>query len=120
MGDNNSNINSKDFMIGTLIGGMVGAAVALLFAPKTGKELRSDINQGANEWKDAAYVKGSELKNMAYDKGYDLKNKAYEKGSEIKDKAIDKTSQLSKNVSDKTQELTETAKSKLEEKRSKT
>ena len=65
MGDN---INSKDFIIGTLIGSIVGASVALLFAPKSGKELRDDINHGAiqardraNEWKDTAIVKGLSL-----------------------------------------------------------
>ena len=29
----------KDFVIGALVGGIVGAAVGLLLAPKTGKDL---------------------------------------------------------------------------------
>jgi gas vesicle protein len=32
------------FVIGTLIGGTIGAAVALLFAPSAGKDLRLQIN----------------------------------------------------------------------------
>ncbi|MBM7572839.1 YtxH domain-containing protein [Aquibacillus albus] len=83
-------INSKDFMIGSLIGGIVGASMALLFAPKTGKEFRNDLNQGAN------YVK---------DRAYEWKDIAYEKGSEWKDYARDNYSQLSQNVSEKSQEL---------------
>ncbi|WNR43245.1 YtxH domain-containing protein [Paenibacillus roseipurpureus] len=37
----------KDLLIGAVVGGLVGAAAALLFAPKSGRELRSDIAQGA-------------------------------------------------------------------------
>ncbi|MFA5874692.1 MAG: YtxH domain-containing protein [Anaerolineales bacterium] len=35
------------FFIGTLIGGIIGAAVALLFAPSAGEELRDQINDRA-------------------------------------------------------------------------
>ncbi|MGO4495892.1 YtxH domain-containing protein [Paenibacillus sp. 2RAB27] len=37
----------KDLLIGAVVGGLVGAAAALLFAPKSGRELRSDIAEGA-------------------------------------------------------------------------
>ncbi|MEC0230199.1 YtxH domain-containing protein [Paenibacillus alba] len=33
----------KDLLIGAVVGGVLGAATALLFAPKSGRELRSDI-----------------------------------------------------------------------------
>jgi gas vesicle protein len=35
------------FFIGTLIGGVIGAALALLFAPSAGEELRVQINDRA-------------------------------------------------------------------------
>jgi gas vesicle protein len=35
------------FFIGSLIGGIIGAAVALLFAPASGRELRIQINDRA-------------------------------------------------------------------------
>lgn len=35
------------FFIGTLIGGIIGATVALLFAPSAGEELRDQINDRA-------------------------------------------------------------------------
>ena len=44
--DRNS-INSKDFIIGALVGGIIGAATALFIAPKAGKELRNDITEQA-------------------------------------------------------------------------
>lgn len=42
MGDGN-NLNGKDFVIGVLIGGIIGAAAALLLAPKSGRELRNEL-----------------------------------------------------------------------------
>jgi gas vesicle protein len=38
------------FMIGTLIGGIMGAAVALLFAPVAGKDLRIQITDRAQDF----------------------------------------------------------------------
>ena len=37
----------KDLLIGAVVGGILGAATALLFAPKSGRELRSDISEQA-------------------------------------------------------------------------
>lgn len=107
MGDH---INSKDFIIGTLIGGMVGATAALLLAPKSGKELRDDINQGATQAKDMAY----DWKDVAQVKGSELKEVAYDKGSELKQKAKESTGEIAKNVTDKTQELTKTVQEKID------
>ncbi|WP_102345253.1 YtxH domain-containing protein [Bacillus sp. Marseille-P3661] len=47
MSENQGQINNKDFLIGTLIGGIVGASVALFLAPKSGKQLRSELNEQA-------------------------------------------------------------------------
>lgn len=38
--------NCKSFLAGVFIGGMVGAAVALLMAPKAGPEMRKDLEKG--------------------------------------------------------------------------
>jgi gas vesicle protein len=43
--------SSNNFLLGALLGGMVGAAAALLFAPKTGKELRYKLNSQAGSLK---------------------------------------------------------------------
>lgn len=37
----------KDLLIGAVVGGVLGAVTALLFAPKSGRELRSDIAEHA-------------------------------------------------------------------------
>jgi gas vesicle protein len=41
------------FLIGTLVGGVIGAVTALLFAPSSGEELRENIKTQA----DTQYVK---------------------------------------------------------------
>ena len=89
---NQDNINSKDFLIGALLGGIAGAALALVFAPKSGKELRGDINQGAS------YVK---------DRASEWKEVAAVKGNEWMDKAKNQTQQLSETVTQKSQDLTQ-------------
>lgn len=43
--------------------GLVSAGVALLFAPKSGKELRKDIQDKANETKDSVKTGADNLKN---------------------------------------------------------
>lgn len=45
MGKNNSGSN---FILGTIVGAAVGAATALFLAPKTGQELRRQINDQAS------------------------------------------------------------------------
>ncbi|MBW7476154.1 YtxH domain-containing protein [Paenibacillus oenotherae] len=39
----------KDFLFGVLAGGIVGSITALMLAPKSGREIRSDISQGAQQ-----------------------------------------------------------------------
>ena len=52
-----SRFSVKGFFIGFLAGGTVGAIVALLTTPKSGKELRGDIKQKSEEvLKDAERV----------------------------------------------------------------
>ncbi len=79
------------FLIGSLIGGIVGASLALIFAPKSGKELRGDLNQGAH------YVK---------ERANELKGVAYEKGNEWKSYAKDQSENIGRVVSEKSQDIT--------------
>jgi gas vesicle protein len=46
MSNGNNNMSGKDFVIGALLGGIIGAGTALLLAPKSGRELRENINDG--------------------------------------------------------------------------
>lgn len=83
-------INAKDFLIGTLIGGIVGSLTALLLAPKSGKELRGDINNQAH---------------LLKEKSGQLRDTAVVKGNEIASTVKDKTSSISKTMSKQSTEL---------------
>ncbi len=48
MAEENSGM-AKGLMIGFVAGAVAGAVVALLYAPKSGKELRRDIKDKAND-----------------------------------------------------------------------
>ncbi|UXH43824.1 YtxH domain-containing protein [Rossellomorea vietnamensis] len=88
--NDSNNINSKDFMIGTLIGGIVGAAAALLMAPKSGKDLRNDINEKTvvlkektGQWKDTAVEKSNELAAVAKEKSSALTKSVQEQSNNV-------------------------------------
>ncbi|NEU29973.1 YtxH domain-containing protein [bacterium LRH843] len=99
-----SDMNTKDFLIGSLIGGIVGASAALLLAPKSGKELRDNISEQAQ---------------VARDKTTQITTNAYDKGNEWASIAKEKSTLIAKAVSDQSSQIVEkvkevTAKSKAE------
>ncbi|WHX99637.1 YtxH domain-containing protein [Neobacillus sp. DY30] len=49
---NKSEDSSSSFLLGALVGGLVGAAAAIFLAPKTGRELRSTLNNQAGAIKE--------------------------------------------------------------------
>ncbi len=61
---------AKGLLIGFLAGSVVGAIIALLYAPKSGKELRKDIKEKAGDIKDEV---GEKLK-FARAKAVDIIN----------------------------------------------
>jgi len=68
----NNDSKTKTFLLGALIGGTIGAVTALLFAPKSGRELRRDIVDTTTEM---------------YDKTTDLLNESKQKFENLKDAA---------------------------------
>lgn len=81
-------IHAKDFIIGALVGGIVGAATALLLAPKAGSELRNDVAVQAVTLKD----KGIELSGTAKEKTAQLSSQLKEQSTTIVEKVKSKTS----------------------------
>lgn len=77
----------KDFVIGALVGGIVGAAAALLLAPKSGSELRGDVAVQAVSLKD----KGVELSHVAKDKTVQLSSQIKEQSTHLVDKVMTKS-----------------------------
>ncbi len=58
------NNNGNGFLIGLIAGSALGAIIGLLYAPKSGKELRDDIRTKSNEYLDDAdkYIEDARVK----------------------------------------------------------
>ena len=85
---------AKGLLIGFLAGSVVGAIAALLYAPKSGKELRSDLRKKASDLAEeagdyvkAARTKTAELVNQGKSRSDQLVSDAKEKAEHILDDA---------------------------------
>lgn len=56
---------SGTFLLGALAGALVGAGIALLMAPKSGAQVRSDLSTGYNSMRDAAARRYRDLADRA-------------------------------------------------------
>ncbi len=82
--------SGKSLLIGFLAGGVVGAIVALLYAPKSGKELRKDIRDKSNEY----YEDVEKYFTEARDKAKDLINEGKKKSEKLISDAKVKSEEL--------------------------
>lgn len=73
-----------------LIGGGIGAALALLFAPKSGSELRTDISDLTKK----GYEETVDLAHQLRDQSSDVYNSVKEKTGKVYDLAASKWSHL--------------------------
>ncbi|MFZ4984419.1 MAG: YtxH domain-containing protein [Blastocatellia bacterium] len=94
MADRNN--NSADKLVYFLIGAGIGAITALLFAPKSGEELRSDIADATRKGIDYARETGREISERATDyyeqkaeQVSELSSRGREAVSEITDRSRD-------------------------------
>lgn len=120
MGDNNSDFGA--FLAGFVIGGLVGAATALLLAPQSGEETRTIIREKSIELKDKATETAAEARARAEKAYADAQAKAE---TAIKE-AQARYDELALQTKTKTEELRhrgqvvlEEQKAKLEEQKSK-
>ena len=84
----------QSFMVGAIVGGAVGAAFALLYAPKKGKELRDEITSKVGDIPSrisallkSAKEAGEDLVSEAADTGDELVKEAYKKAESLIDEA---------------------------------
>lgn len=75
-------VNGKDFIIGVLIGGIIGATTALLLAPKTGTELRGNLSTQAGQLKE----KTMDFSSTAKEKTTQLSKQIQEQSGQLVDK----------------------------------
>ncbi|MCR4440218.1 MAG: YtxH domain-containing protein [bacterium] len=89
------------FLKGFLIGGAVGAIIALLYAPKSGKETREDIKKRTEEFLEEADREVSELKRRAAT----LVGEGRRRAAELAEEAEEKVEQAKGAVAEKTGRL---------------
>lgn len=104
MSDQNSDF--KSFLLGALIGGVVGTVTALLFAPKSGKELRRDIADTSADFYDKASDYVINVTNEGKSKVQEAYTVAKNKTSEL----IDEASEYKNSLQNRFTNLKEAAK----------
>src|SRR5664280_2552878 len=91
------------FFKGLLIGGVLGALAGILFAPKSGKEMRYDIKKKGNEivkdgkeiYADAS-TKAKEIIGEVKHQAKELRKEAEDTGEKIADEVHEKIGQVKK------------------------
>ncbi|HCA42746.1 MAG TPA: gas vesicle protein [Bacteroidetes bacterium] len=87
MDDNKS---AKGFLLGMLAGGVIGSVIALLYAPKSGRELRADIKLKKDEFLDDT----SEFMDIAKERANNLINEGKKKSEKLISDAKEKANTL--------------------------
>lgn len=100
--ENDGDSNAGSFLVGAIVGGVIGAATALFLAPKTGKEMREDFSTQAVQLKE----KGIEISAVAKDKATEFSSVAKDKATEFSSVAKDKATEFSSVAKEKTDEVT--------------
>jgi gas vesicle protein len=74
------------FLTGFIIGGLVGAAVALIMAPQSGEETRAQIRQRSIEIRDQASTYGEDARRRAEEAAAAARNRAEKLAAEARAK----------------------------------
>lgn len=83
----------KGFLKGATIGAIIGAAAALLLAPKSGKEMRDDVKKMAQDLSKMISEKVSMMKEVSqesYERIVDEVVADYKKGKQVAEEEWDK------------------------------
>jgi gas vesicle protein len=103
--------SGSSVVTGFLIGGLIGAAAALLWAPRSGEETRAEIRNKAVEYRDRTQDVMNETMSQVQSKADDLKEDVVEKAEEFKRRGKQTVNQQLDHVI----QAAETGKSKLQE-----
>ncbi|HEV7746042.1 MAG TPA: YtxH domain-containing protein [Pyrinomonadaceae bacterium] len=103
MGNDNDNISTR--LTYLLIGGGIGAVIALLFAPKSGQELRGDIADATRKGID----KSRETAQQIGERAGEYYETTRERAGELYNQAASKASEVYTQASEKVGEVAQTA-----------
>ena len=107
MGNDNDNISTR--LTYLLIGGGIGAVIALLFAPKSGQELRGDLADATRKGIDKSRETAQQLGERAGEYYESTRERAGELYTQAASKASDAYTQASEKVSEVAQTARATA-----------
>ena len=82
--------DARNILAAFLLGGVIGAAVALLYAPKSGRETREDISRAAGKIKKGTIDLADDIIESVHDFAEDVKDKATDvinRGKELSESA---------------------------------
>lgn len=96
--------DSRDFLKGLIIGGLIGAAAGILFAPKSGRETREDISRKTQD----LLTRAKEEYETAVEKSKKAYDAALEKMKEVQSLARKKASEAGEKVEGLAESLDET------------
>jgi gas vesicle protein len=108
-----SETKSSGLLLGTLIGGAVGAVSALLLAPKTGEKLREDLG---NKYR-VINEKMQQMASVVGEKSKDFTSTAEQSKDELTSKIVDETHKLADQVNQTKDNVVNAWKDKEETKR---
>jgi len=103
MGNDNDNISTR--LTYLLIGGGIGAVIALLFAPKSGQELRGDIADATRKGID----KSRETAQQIGERAGEYYETTRERAGELYNQAASKANEVYTQASEKVGEVAQTA-----------
>src|SRR5579862_1615388 len=97
--ENGGGGGAGSFLLGLIIGGALGAVLALLYAPQSGEETRGFVAQKSNEYASAAKAKTDEVTEALRQNAASLGDKAGDVVDSLKSKAGDVSSKASGMIS---------------------
>jgi gas vesicle protein len=100
---------AASFVTGFLIGGLIGAATALLLAPQSGEETRTQIRDKSIELKEKAEVTYADLHTKIETATADLRTRVEELSDKIDEAIVQGKEKLAKKAEEAVEEAAEEA-----------
>jgi len=84
---NEQNNDFGAFLAGFVIGGLVGAATALILAPQSGDEMRANLAQKSHDLRDMSTERAHQYQERAHTAVSDVRHRASDAGTHAQDQA---------------------------------
>jgi len=105
----NSNSNATGYLLAALTGALIGAGVALLFAPKTGKKMREDL---AKQYEGVS-TKVSSFATDAMNRASDVAGRVSDRASDLVGRATDGAKDLADQASNAAHDAVDQGRNKV-------